>query len=202
MRKSLWHVISKRLRNQAMNHAVTWRKSTPSSKGSTRKGPVAGVHSAWSRSRKEAREGGETRAGPRSQRQHGQGADCTNWPRVVDLQRAWIFLRLELWRGDGGNSTETLKRRSSLGKTLVHRPRCCQSHVAWLGHQTPRTSEPAGGGIQGSRNRSEWVAQGRPLSRSRTLGWKHNRSHQTAWPGHQGLCSGLPLTLTTCDTIS
>ena len=34
-----------------------------------------------------------------------------NWPRGCGLEGAWLFLKWEVWRGDGGNSAETLKSR-------------------------------------------------------------------------------------------
>ena len=48
-----------------------------------------------------------------------------NWPRDCGLEWAWLFLKWELWRGDGGNSTETLKSRKKLQKIVV--PRDCHT---------------------------------------------------------------------------
>ena len=41
-----------------------------------------------------------------------------NWPIDCGLEGAWLFLKWELWRGDGGYSTETLKSRKRLQKWL------------------------------------------------------------------------------------
>ena len=48
-----------------------------------------------------------------------------NWPIDCGLEGAWLFLKWELWRGDGGNSTETLKSRKRLQKMVG--PRNCHT---------------------------------------------------------------------------
>ena len=44
-----------------------------------------------------------------------------NWPRDNGLEEAWLFIKWELCRGDGGNSTETLKGRKAVENGWTYR---------------------------------------------------------------------------------
>ena len=55
-----------------------------------------------------------------------QGWLC-NWPKDCGLEGAWLFLNWDVWRGDGGNSTETPKGQKRLQKT--DGPKNC--HTEW-----------------------------------------------------------------------
>ena len=44
-----------------------------------------------------------------------------NWPRDNGLEDVWLFIKWEHCRGDGGNSTETLKGRKAVENGWTYR---------------------------------------------------------------------------------
>ena len=98
--------------DEARHHTTTEARAFQARKASCAKALLQ--EHAWSGQEAERRHSG--RRERLTEAAAAQGWLC-NWPKDCGLEGAWLFLNWEVWRGDGGNSTETPKGQKRLQKT-------------------------------------------------------------------------------------